>query len=60
MKCPKCGNEMLAGKVECGREIMWVADGAKPKRVSSKLFGVSKAYAERCEKCGIIVIEEED
>lgn len=60
MKCPKCGKDMLAGKVECGREIMWVMNGKKQKRVSSKLFGVSKAYAERCEECGLVVIEEEN
>lgn len=58
MKCPNCGKEMLVGKVESGREITWIGDGEKPKRISSKLFLTSTAYAERCEECGIVVMKE--
>ena len=60
MKCPNCGNEMVRGIVESGREIMWRKDGEKgTKRISSRLFGSSKACAERCEECGIVVVKEE-
>lgn len=60
MKCPNCGNEMMCGMVESDREIMWQKEGEKKlKRISSKLFVSSKAYAERCEDCGIVVVKEE-
>lgn len=59
MKCPICGKEMEAGKVESKREIMWVEEGNKRgTRISSRLFAVSNAYAERCEDCQIVVIKE--
>ena len=60
MKCPKCGNEMMRGIVESDREIMWRKEGEKQsKRISSRLFVSSKASAERCEECGIVVVIEE-
>lgn len=60
MKCPNCGTEMMCGIVESAREIMWRKEGEKKeKRISSSLFMTSKAYAERCEECGIVVVKEE-
>lgn len=60
MKCPLCAKEMQTGRVESGREIMWRGDAErKPMRISSKLFGNSHAYAERCDECGIVVVREE-
>lgn len=60
MKCPVCGNEMQIGKVESKREIMWIKEGErKETRISSRLFLVSNAYAERCEDCGVVVIKEQ-
>lgn len=60
MKCPKCGNEMIRGIVESGREIMWRKEGERQShRISSRLFVSSKACAERCEDCAIVVIKEE-
>lgn len=58
MKCPNCGKEMLVGKVESGREITWIKEGEKPRRISSKLFFSSTAYAERCEECKVVIIKE--
>ena len=59
MKCPICNNEMLTGKIESNREIMWMENGEKNKeRISSKLFISSKAEAERCEACGILLVKE--
>lgn len=59
MKCPKCGKELLKGEVRSRREIEWFdADNKKGIRVSSKLFAISKAEAERCEDCKIIVFCE--
>ena len=60
MKCPNCGSEMVQGVVESGREIMWKkVEEKKSKRISSRLFVSSKACAERCEECGIVVVKEE-
>ena len=60
MKCPICGNEMMSGIVESDREIMWRKEGEeKSQRISSRLFVSSKACAERCEACGIVVVREE-
>lgn len=60
MKCPNCRTEMMCGIVESDREIMWRKEGEKKeKRISSRLFMTSKAYAERCEECGIVVVKEE-
>ena len=60
MKCPNCGNEMVSGIIESGREIMWRKEGEKQsKRISSRLFISSKACAERCEECGIVFLKEE-
>lgn len=59
MKCPICGIEMMIGKVESKREIMWIKEGEKKRtRISSRLFMVSKAYAERCEDCGVVLVKE--
>ena len=60
MKCPNCGKEMECGIVKSDREIMWQKEGEKQtQRISSRLFVSSKAYAERCEECGIVVLREE-
>ena len=60
MRCPNCGSEMVQGVVESRREIMWKKEGEKQaKRISSRLFVSSKAGAERCEECGIVVVKEE-
>jgi uncharacterized Zn finger protein (UPF0148 family) len=60
MKCPNCGKEMVSGIIESAREIMWCKEGEKKeKRISSRLFMTSKAFAERCEECGIVVVKEE-
>jgi len=60
MKCPNCGKEMVCGIVESDREIMWRKEGEKQShRISSRLFVSSKASAERCEECSIVVLREE-
>ncbi len=60
LKCPNCGSEMVQGIVESDREIMWRKDGEnQSKRISSRLLVSSKACAERCEECGIVVVREE-
>lgn len=58
MKCPKCQKDMIIGKVESDREILWVEDNEMPVRIPSRLFVTSTAKAERCAECGIVVIEE--
>ena len=59
MKCPICGKEMVTGRIESAREISWIQNGEKPVRISSRLFVSSKADAERCEECGIVIIKED-
>lgn len=59
MKCPVCGKEMILGIVQSDREIMWIEENKKPLRITSRLFVHSKANAERCEDCEIVVIKEE-
>ena len=59
MKCPVCGKEMILGIAQSDREIMWIEENKKPLRITSRLFVHSKANAERCEDCEIVVIKEE-
>lgn len=59
MKCPNCGREMVTGQVESAREMKWIQAGEKPIRISSRLFVSSKANAERCAECGIVIIKED-
>lgn len=59
MKCPMCGKEMIIGMVQSNREVLWIEENQKPQRITSKLFVHSKANAERCEECEIVVIKEE-
>ena len=59
MKCPVCGKEMILGNIQSDREVMWLEDDKKPKRITTKLFLHSKANAERCEECRIVVVKEE-
>lgn len=59
MICPKCGKEMIVGSIQSDREVMWIEKNKKPLRISSKLFMHSKANAERCEECNIVVIKKE-
>ena len=59
MNCPMCGKEMISGIVQSNREILWIEENKKPQRITSKLFVHSKANAERCDDCEIVVIKEE-
>ena len=59
MKCPMCGKEMISGTVQSNREVLWIEENKKPQRITSKLFVHSKANAERCDECKIVVIKEE-
>ena len=56
MKCPVCNKEMVVGKIQSDREIMWLEDDKKPLRISSKLLVHSQANAERCDECNIVVV----
>ena len=58
MNCPMCGKEMISGIVQSNREILWIEENKKPQRITSKLFVHSKANAERCADCEIVVIKE--
>ena len=53
-----CGKEMISGIVQSNREILWIEENKKPQRITSKLFVHSKANAERCADCEIVVIKE--
>ena len=59
MKCPMCGKEMIIGIVQSDREVLWIEENKKPQRTTSKLFVHSKANAERCDDCEIVVIKVE-
>ena len=59
MKCPMCGKEMILGIVQSDREVLWIEENKKQQRITSKLFVHSKANAERCDDCEIVVIKEE-
>ena len=59
MKCPSCGKEMVVGNIQSNREVVWLEENRKPIRISSKLFLHSKAYAERCEECHIVLVKED-
>ena len=50
---------MIAGSIQSDREVVWLEDNKKPQRITSKLFVHSKAYAERCEECNMVLIKEE-
>lgn len=50
---------MISGIIQSDREVMWIQKDEKPKRISTTLFVNSKAQAERCEECGIVVVKEE-
>ena len=56
MKCPTCSKEMVVGKIQGDREVMWVEENMKPLRISSKLFFNSQANVERCNECNIVVV----
>ena len=59
MKCPRWGKEMILGTVQSDREVLWIEENKKPQIITSKLFVHSKANAERCDDCEIVVIKEE-
>ena len=67
MDCPKCKQEMSKGVIWSNREIYWsekkpsavlpkVIKIRESERISSPLWGDSKADALRCGSCGIVII----
>ncbi|HPX60737.1 MAG TPA: PF20097 family protein [Deltaproteobacteria bacterium] len=69
MKCPKCNSNMLRGKLLGDRyAIKWMNEedklflglwATRSVKVGSGMgFGRPRANGYRCERCGIIVIDE--